>query len=164
MTYRPSICTDIAAIRLCSVGNTRRWTTGIPIDQQTERRSRSRTYGCVRRIAFRNSSAFKVGRGASEVDAARNLPSAVPNDVIAESSSLPSPERCLNRASSRQMNLGSWLSSRREWGSSPSFRAIENRNSVWADVDSLAALLHQSGQAALIAASLRPTLFRRFLS
>jgi len=139
----------------------RRCATGTPADHERDRRSTSRTYGCELSTALRRASAVVSVNANSPafVPAASNAPTDRPNEDIAARSWSLSPERCLNRASSFQINLGIPSSSRTDRASSPSFRATENRNSSLADDDGSAASLHQSGHAASIAGSLRPRVF-----
>ncbi len=88
---------------------------------------------------------------------------AAANEVIPARSTSLSPLRCLNRPSSRQMNRGS-ASSKRDRGSSPSFRAREKRSSTFAEGDISASSLHHVGHAASIAGSASPKFFSRRLS
>lgn len=104
---------------------------------------------------------IEIGAGDAAI---RTEPRALPNDVIADSSRSPSPDKCLKRASSRQTKRGCCSSSSRDRGSNPSFRATEKRKSIRADTEVSASSLHHRGHAALIARSLRPSLFRRDLS
>src|SRR2546423_4151383 len=86
-------------------------------------------------------------------------PKALPNEPIAERSESLSPDRFLKRASSRQIKRGMPSSSTNERASSPNLRASENRSSSRADGEGSALSLHQSGQAASMAESLRPSCF-----
>src|SRR5208283_3368780 len=164
MALRFPTRTDIAAIRFCGHGNTLRWITGMPTDQQSKRRSIRLTKGLFWwSRASRSSLAVRPSIGcAAGVPATNRVPTALPKEIIADSSRSPSPERCLNLASSFQTNRG-WASSSSELGSIPNFLASENRNSSRAEAEVSPSSLHHRGQAASMARPLRPSFFSRSL-
>src|SRR5580704_13696401 len=111
--------------------------TGIPTDQQSDNKSARLTYGLfawssVVRISLAVAPASEIVEGAPDMSSA---PTALPKEVIADSSSSPSPERCLKRASSFQTKRGWCPSSISDRGSKPSFLAKENRNSTRAETE-----------------------------
>ena len=83
------------------------------------------------------------------------LPKAVPKALMADCVSFESLRKFLNLAESSQINLGVSLSSNVR-GSSPSLRARLNLRSACEEADSSADSLHHSGQAALMADSVKP--------
>lgn len=92
------------------------------------------------------------------------LPKAVPKALMADCVSFESLRKFLNLAESSQINFGVSLSNNVR-GSSPSLRARLNRRSACEEADSSADSLHHSGQAALIADSVKPVdLISRFLN
>ncbi|GJD92486.1 hypothetical protein BHAOGJBA_6040 [Methylobacterium hispanicum] len=147
--------TTIACIDLVSSGNTRRWTTGIPIPQQKASRPGRSTYCWPASMMSRIADASKLVRsvcwGAVRIS---RRPSETPKEARAARCSGFSVERCLNFASSFQTN--STRSPRRPLGETPSLRASAKRSSARPEASPEASSLHHVGHAASIACLLRP--------
>ena len=136
-------------------GKTRRCTTGIPSPQQLANNPTKSTKGRLRSTAPRRPSAEIPTTGPLSGDArSTRRPTVMQKEVSIDCCSPPFTRRCLKRASSFHTN--STLSPSKDLGDSPRFRARANLSSTRAERETVAASLHQAGQAALMAGSLKP--------